>query len=145
MGYRSDVRIVTSQEGFEKLEEFVKEYLKEYNEQNNLLDDCDIKQVGKKQCYFGWNYIKWYDGYHDVDAIMEGLEYLSENEYSYRYMIIGESYDDIEEKFYDGVKDEKIYLEYPNIIREFDDDYVLKSIQGKQLDNIEQDKDEIDI
>ena len=100
MGYRSDIRIITSEKGFEELKKFVTKYLKEHNEDYNLLENCDIKQEGKKQCYFGWNYVKWYENdYEDVDAIMEGLQHLSDKEYSYRYMRIGEEYDDVEEQY----------------------------------------------
>lgn len=146
MGYRSDIRIVTSKEGFEKLSEFVKNYLKENNEDYNLLEECDIKQEGKKQCYFGWDSVKWYEhDYKDVDAIMEGLSHLGENEYSYRYMRMGESYDDIEEQYYDGDKDKNIYLEYPNMIRGFDDEYLKEQLKDKTLDNLEENKESIDI
>lgn len=149
MGYRSDIRIVTSIDGYEKLKEFVKRYLEEHNEDCNLLEECDIKQEGKKQIYFGWNSIKWYENdYDDVDAIMEGLNYLGENEYSYRYSRIGESYDDYEEQYYDGNKEKENYLEYPNLIREFDDEYVLNLIKDTQeikIDNKEEQKEEIDI
>ena len=124
-------------------------YLKEHNEDYNLLEECDIRQEGKNQVYFGWNYLKWYEGsYKEVDAIMEGLNYLGENEYSYRYSRIGESYDDYEEQYYDGNKEKENYLEYPNLIREFDDEYVLNLIRDKQemkLDNKEEQKEEIDI
>lgn len=133
MGYRSDVRIITSKNGFEKLKEFIDKYLKENSGdeiEDNLLDICDIKQEGKEQIYFGWNCIKWYDEYTDVEAIMKGLECLEEKEYSYRYMIIGENYDDIEERYYDGKKDEEINLEYPCMIREFDDEYVMNLIKS---------------
>ena len=86
MGYNSDIRIVTSSDGYEKLKEFVKTYLNEHKEIRNLLEHCDIKQEGKEQIYFGWNDIRWYENdYNDVTAIMEGLDYLEENEYSYRY------------------------------------------------------------
>lgn len=151
MGYRSDVRIITSRKGFEKLSEFVINYLKEKGldiKNYNLLKMLEINVQGKEQYYFGWNGVKWYDGiegYEDVNAIMKGLDYLSENEYSYRYMIIGESYDDIEEQSYDGAKDEDIYLEYPCMIREFDDDYLKSLIEEKQLDTPEENKEEIDI
>lgn len=149
MGYRSDIRIVTSKEGYEKLKEFVTNYLKEHNEDYNLLEECDIRHEGKNQVYFGWNYLKWYEGsYKEVDAIMEGLNYLGENEYSYRYSRIGESYDDYEEQYYDGNKEKENYLEYPNLIREFEDEYVLNLIRDKQemkLDNKEEQKEEIDI
>lgn len=75
---------------------------------------------------------------------MDGINHLGENEYSYRYMRIGESYEDIEEQSYDGEKDD-IYLEYPNMIREFDDDYLKKLINDKQVDLQEENKEEIDI
>lgn len=145
MGYRSEIRIITSKEGYEKLNEFVEQYLKD-TEEDNLLKECDIKNIGKEQCYFGWNDIKWRENdFKDVDAIMEGLNYLGENEYSYRYMRMGENYDDIEEQFYDGEKDEDIYLEYPSMIREFDDEYIKDLISEKTLENEEKNKDEIDI
>ena len=89
MGYKSDVRIITSKDGFEILKEFVKKYLKEHNEDYNLLEKCDIKQEGKEQYYFGWNYIKWYENdYKDVDAIMEGLNYLGEKEYQIEFFVL---------------------------------------------------------
>lgn len=146
MGYRSDIRIVTSKEGFEKLTEFVTEYLKGHNEKYNLLEECDIKQEGKNQCYFGWNWVKWYEhDYPEVVAIMEGLNHLGENEYSYRYMRIGESYEDIEEQSYDGEKENEIDLEYPNMLREFDDEYIIQSIQEKATIDKEENKETIDI
>lgn len=148
MGYRSDVRIVASTEGFKKLSEFVTNYLKEKNlntKEYNLLEYLDIKEDGEEQVYLGWNYLKWYEGYPEVDAIMKGLNHLSNNEYSYRYMIIGESYDDVEEQSYDGEKDEDVYLEYPSMIREFDDDYLINSIGKKQQENSKEIKEEIDI
>ena len=146
MGYRSDIRIITSKDGFEILKEFIKGYLKDNKEDYNLLEECDIKEEGKEQCYFGWNYVKWYEhDYPEVIAIMEGLNHLGENEYSYRYMRIGESYDDIEEQSYDGEKDKNIYLEYPNMLREFDDNYIIESIKENQIENEEKNKEDIDI
>ena len=146
MGYRSDIRIVTSKEGFEKLQEFVRNHLRKNKENYNLLEECDIKQEGKNQCYFGWNYVKWYEhDYPEVVAIMEGLNHLGENEYSYRYMRIGESYEDIEEQSYDGEKENEIDLEYPNMLREFDDEYIIQSIQEKATINKEENKETIDI
>ena len=60
-------------------------------------------------------------------------------------MIIGESYDDIEEQYYDGEKDNNINLEYPSMIREFDDDYVKSLLEDKQKDAPEENKEEINI
>lgn len=148
MGYRSDIRIVTSKEGFEKLREFVIKYLEKEKidiKEFNLLDYLDVKSEGKNQCYFGWNYVKWYENdYKEVDAIMEGLEYLENNNFSYRYIRIGEDKEDYDEKYYDGDK-ENIYLEYPNLIREFDDDYVINYLEEPLKSEIEENKEEIDI
>ncbi len=145
MGYRSDIRITTSKEGFKVLSEFAKKYLENKNKDYDLLKDLDLMVEGKEQCYFGWDYVKWYDGYNDVDAIMKGLEYLEDNNYSYRYMRIGESYDDCEEQSYDGEKDENIYLEYPNMIRDFDDDYIKGLLLDKQIEGLEDNMEDIDI
>lgn len=147
MGYRSDIRIITSKEGFEELKKFVAKYLKQHSETENLLESCDIKHEGEKQCYFGWNYLKWYENYYpDVDAIMEGLEHLDKNEYSYRYMRIGENYDDIEEQYSDGEKDKNICLEYPSMIRDFDDEYIEEQLKtNDKTAEIESEKESIDI
>lgn len=149
MGYRSDVRIVTSEEGFKKLEQFVENYLKERKgdiKEDNLLNFLYIKSQGKGQCYFGWDSIKWYDfcGEIEIDAIVEGLDYLAKNEYSYRYTIIGENLDDIEENSYDGNK-EDIYLEYPSIIRQFDDDYTKEYLEEPLKEELDENKEEIGI
>ena len=145
MGYRSDVRIITSKKGFEKLKEFVGKYIEENKDEDiqNLLESFDINKSDGKQCYFGWNYVKWYENdLKDVDSIMNGLDYLEENGYSYRYTRIGEEHDDIEERSYDSEK-EQIYLEYPMILRCFEDDYYenFKSINEVTIE--ENDKDDI--
>ena len=149
IGYRSDVRIVTSKDGFKKLTEFVEKYLKDKDmETSNLLNECDVKVEGKNQHYFGWNYIKWYenDNYVYVNAIKEGLNYLKENKYSYRYMRIGEDYDDYDEYGYDSDRESEPILEYPCMFREFDDNYVIDNItELQQSVNMEDVKESVDI
>ena len=44
MGYRSDIRIVTTKDGFEKLKEFVKKYLEE-NTYTLLEEASDLKEA----------------------------------------------------------------------------------------------------
>ena len=61
MGYRSNVRILTSKNGYEKLQKHVSEYLKEKNIDYNLLENSDLRFVSSKGVLIGWNYIKWYD------------------------------------------------------------------------------------
>lgn len=141
MGYRSDVRIITSKKGFKELRKFTDSYLKEKNwKYGNLLDDCEVISENKWSKYIGWDSIKWYDyvdGFEDVSAIMEGLKYLEEKDMSYRYARIGESYDDYEEFSYESDNEEEQDFEYPSMTRYFDDDWVKdkteKSIEEIQL------------
>ena len=61
----------------------------------------DVVHRTKDAIYFGWNDIKWYETYDGVFPIMSGLKNLQENQYSYRYMRIGEDYGDVDEYFFD--------------------------------------------
>ena len=129
MGYRSDIRIITTKDGFNELRKFTDKYLEDKKyPYGNLLDNLDLNTETKYANYFGWNSVKWYencDGYEDVDSIMNGLEYLKENDYSYRYARIGESYDDYEEHYFESTKEDEQDLEFPCMNRGFDDEYVL--------------------
>lgn len=140
MGYRSDVRIVTSQKGFKELKKFTDNYLKEKNyTYGNLLNDCQMISENKWSKYFGWNSIKWYEyceDYEDVSAIMEGLKHLKKNDMSYRYARIGESYDDYEEFSYESDNEKEQDLEYPSMVRYFDDEWVNENM--RQFDKEEE-------
>ena len=139
MGYRSDVRIVMSKKGYNEFKKYVKEHIDNYKKNNleestiayeseydyNLLNKADIfkQSTDKKQIYIGWDNLKWYDGYEDVDAIMDSLNKLEDNDYGFCFSRIGESYDDIEEIYCDMTKKDNIkYQDYPNISRCFEDD-----------------------
>ncbi len=126
MGYRSDVRIITSKKGFNELNKYVKEYLKNLNHEDyNLLDDLKFKAENDYSVYFGWNWVKWYQGYESVDAIESGLQHLKDKDMSFRFARIGESYDDYEEDSYESENEEEQDLDYPSMLREFDDSYVI--------------------
>ncbi len=129
MGYRSDVRIVTSKRGFKELKKFNDKYLKERNEQYSLLDQMKIKYEDSNVIYFGWDFVKWYEGsYPSVDAICEGLNHLEEKDLSYRYARLGEDMEDYEESYYESTKEKEQDLEYPTLIREFDDNYFVETM-----------------
>ncbi len=126
MGYRSDVRIITSKKGFNELNKYVKDYLKNLNHEDyNLLDDLKFKAENDYSVYFGWNWVKWYQGYESVDAIESGLQHLKDKDMSFRFARIGESYDDYEEDSYESENEEEQDLDYPSMLREFDDSYVI--------------------
>lgn len=127
MGYRSDVRIITSKKGFKELNKYVKDYLSKTDDSNyNLMDNLKLKVENKNSCYFGWDWVKWYENsYPSVEAIMSGLEHLREKDYSFRYSRIGENYDDYDSDYHESEKEEEQDFEYPSMLREFDDDYVI--------------------
>lgn len=141
MGYRSDVRIITTKKGFDELNNYVKKYLKEKGDYN-LLDNLKFKAENDYAVYFGWNYLKWYEGYDSVDAIVDGLNHLKENNMSYRFARLGESYDDYEEESFESDLEEEQDLDYPSMLREFDDSYVIEemdrinSVKDYQIDEI---------
>ena len=143
MGYRSDVRIITTKKGFDQLNNYVKKYLKEKgNYDYNLLDNLKFKAENDYTVYFGWNYLKWYEGYDSVDAIVDGLNHLKENNMSYRFARLGESYDDYEEESFESDLEEEQDLDYPSMLREFDDSYVIEemnrinSVKDYQIDEM---------
>lgn len=104
MGYRSNVRIRTTKEGYEVMKKFVENYIKERELKGtdwNLLKHAEITEA-EDSITLDWDYVKWYEGiqgYEDVDAIMKSLDELSDKDIDYQYMRIGEENDDIEEKW----------------------------------------------
>ena len=128
MGYKSDVRISLSIKRFKELSNYVDDFFEKNNvdEQYNILHCMDVSHRSKDTVYFGWNDIKWYEYEPEISSIMLGLEHLKKDEYSTRYLRIGEDYNDIEEQNTDGRKDENTNVEYPSLIRRFDDDHVFR-------------------
>ena len=129
MGYRSEVRIMTTKKGFKELNKYVKNYLSNLEHDDyNLLDNLKFKAENDYAVYFGLSWIKWYGSYQSVEAIESGLNHLKDNEMSYRFARIGENYDDYEEYSYESENEEEQDLEYPSVIREFDDSYVIEEM-----------------
>lgn len=136
MGYRSDVRIITSKKGYKELKEYVdnraKECVKvrESKEYDwNLLNRLNVKKENNFEVLIGWNNIKWYTNwdeyYEDVTIIEQGLDYINELGYGFRFSRIGEDYTDIEEICQDGTLEDEDALDYVYITRMFDDDEFL--------------------
>lgn len=133
MGYRSDVRIITTKKGFDELKKYTDKYLKDKEfKWGNLLDKLNVNEETKYAKYFGWDNIKWYeycDGYENIDAIVKGLDYLEENNYSYRFARLGENYDDYEERSYESYDEKEQDLEYPYMVRYFDDENLINDMK----------------
>lgn len=98
MGYRSEVRIATTREGYglmcERID-FISEGLDSYplmgsERQPDFFDEENGCVV------FGWDDIKWNGLFCDVANVIEALGELDEQEIPYEFCRIGEDWDDIE-------------------------------------------------
>lgn len=124
MGYRSDVRIVVSPKGYEKLKEHYEMLIAQCEGVSSLLDDATTYREDEKNVVFGWDDIKWYDfSYDDVSCMMKTLDYLEENDFGYRFARIGEELGDIDRRENDGNEDSENYnsLDDLYISTSFDD------------------------
>lgn len=149
MGYRSEVRIVTTKEGFQSLKNHVEDYIKSKKGDTdyNLMKSLDINYESKdgKIRYFGWSWVKWYDGdYVEVDAVVSGLDKLEEEDISYRFSRQGEDLSDIDKQSYDSEKN-NIDLPYPSMLSGFDDEYGLSEIDGVDLNKTSQKENQTEI
>lgn len=112
MGYRSDIRILTTKKGYSELKNYVDNHT-DRKRDINLFDSLHVKEEGNTNVYFGWDFLKWYPGFSSVDNVMNGLEHLKELDLSYHYKRFGENYDDIEVLYNDSQTDK--IDEYDNV------------------------------
>lgn len=123
MGYRSNVRITVSKDGFKKLRELVRDSAARSGRDWNLIDTYSTVLANNDQMRVCINDVKWYTGcpgYEDVNDVEDALRELRTLGYGYHFARIGENYTDIEEEYYEGEED--TYIDWAYIIREFDDE-----------------------
>ena len=91
MSYRSDVAIAMRKEDYELLKEFDKE-------NKNLIDLLDSATIREKAGAVSlyWEWLKWYDSFSEVEAIEEFLGKLSDEDKPYKFIRIGEDYEDMD-------------------------------------------------
>ena len=134
MGYISNIRIKLEKEVYKDLvNKYEEERLKDPTKMSDLFEKAEDKGLGfmlpvkeKKMpvwerdektnewvekeldgVYFGWNGLKWYDGYKDVDFIMD---YIRKCE-NYAFARLGEESDDIEQES-NGFDDIYVYTAF---------------------------------
>lgn len=99
MGYRSEVGIKCDEKAYEIFMQVAKE--------NYIVPDCVYMDDNGKHAQYTmlWNCVKWYDYYSDVKAIENVMQQLDETHedgsydgLGYKFVRIGEDYDDIEER-----------------------------------------------
>jgi len=114
MGYRSDLRVITTKEGLRHIKDFLNNKIEEigFNLMDYLVVDKEVKDIA----YIGWKRLN----VKETDTIELALYELEEKDISYGYCCIGESLEDITEMNYisDNKKDDLPNISY---IRDFDE------------------------
>ena len=106
MGYRSDVRVVTTLEGFEVMQEIAFEIKERDNIADHTVnfpmpgeDPCaffDVYDAQEKYLCFGFDWVKWYDTDKNVSLFMEILEVANERDVDWQFIRVGEEFGDVE-------------------------------------------------
>ena len=96
MGYRSDIRIRTTKKGYEIIKKEVeKKTPKDYA---NVMQFAEINfKENNEIVTIDFIYLKWYECFEDVQAVMNSLEILKKKNIDFQFMRIGEELTDIEE------------------------------------------------
>ena len=122
MGYRSDVRIVMKKKDYPKFNKYVEDYIAEKQAQYNLMEHIDVKEEGTQTIYIGWNYLKWYKEYPEVQAVHNALNKFRNEGLSFTFARMGDNYDDYEEDYNNND------LSFPQLTRFFDDDNTIYNL-----------------
>lgn len=114
MGYRSDIRVVTTKEGYDGLKKILG------NDYAYLMPEDSVLYTHGGLVYFAIDYVKWYGEYRDVKCFMDGMKKLhEENKIPFKFARLGEEFGDFEAEEYD---EEGVLPDiYP--YQSFDDDY----------------------
>ena len=92
MSYLSKVRIGVTEEGLNFLKDYVKNKIGEESYKNSYMSDYEVFAKKGDVYFIGWDWIKFYEEMHDVNAIYEALDIMEEKEIPYRMVIVGEDY-----------------------------------------------------
>lgn len=99
MGYRSEVRIATTREGYDLMCKKV-DFLSEDLDSHPLMGAEREPEFYDEEggcVVFGWDNIKWYEGMLiDVTNVTVALSELADQEIPHEFCRIGETWDDVE-------------------------------------------------
>lgn len=122
MGYCSDVRIVMKKKDYPKFNKYVEDYIAEKQAKFNLMKHIDVKEEGTQTIYIGWDYLKWYKEYPEVQAVHNALNKFRNEGLSFTFARMGDNYDDYEEDYNNND------LSFPQLTRFFDDDNTIYNL-----------------
>lgn len=107
MGYRSEVRVVTTLEGFEAMQEIAFKIAEKEGIANDMTlfpvagqdPDAffDFYDAQEDYLCFGFDWVKWYNNYKDVSLFMKTLEVANERGVDWQFIRIGEEFGDVED------------------------------------------------
>lgn len=118
MGYRSDVRVILKKEDYEELVKKMNEFYERRDYKCRMFDEDEVIVFSQNEKWvkFGWDFVKWYESYEDINMIMNFIT----NCEQYHYMRLGEEIGDLDIR--DTIID---YDEYfpgtSSVIQSFDD------------------------
>lgn len=125
MGYRTEVRFITTKEGYNTMKKYINENSENNHGLEDLLEDVDMEKKVKDLVVLGWDSLRG-DG---VEALNEITLDLYDKDISYRYFSLGENIQDIEESSHTSKKDKNKFIPYICITREFDDKYLTQELK----------------
>ena len=106
MGYRSQVYLKTTTEGFLVIKRFNDSI---ENKEHRPLYGADVNKTESGFYKISFDDVKWYEGsYPEVDNFMHALDLLEEQEIPFSYVRLGEETNDIEHRcnWTDDIPDE---------------------------------------
>lgn len=116
MGYRSEVKLITTKEGWKKIEQAVKQASPD-NYEYLLADEYVCLIRNGEYVLYEVSDIKWYDtppyGFPEIIAFKQALYNLDEDDIPYEFMRVGEDYTDVEYLPYRVYKDK--YQDMPTL------------------------------
>jgi hypothetical protein len=109
MGYRSDIYLKTTKAGYLKMRDLIRRKSQAAYEFFITPDNMTIEKSGDREYInMKWEYLKWYDGYEDVDAVNAAIDEVKEEE-PLHFIRIGEDMTDIEEIYGDETWDDEYF------------------------------------
>lgn len=104
MGYYSDIKLITTKEGWKKLEQATSKVRSKDDTAYWVTSEAEVMTLcDGKYALAEWNSVKWYEGnMTDVDVLMATLKTFDDQNIPYDYMRTGEEYDDFDRQYGDA-------------------------------------------
>lgn len=131
MGYRSDVRMIVTKEGYKELNNYIQDKVNADDFYFDLMKTIDIKQKCNDIYYLGWKDLKSCD-----TELLENIkDIFYKKQISFRICILGENLEDVSVFDNTEKKDVKKDIPYIYIKREFDELDIQRQLRDYSQEN----------